>query len=120
MALSNMSLTLAPTGSTGTGTFTPALGLEHANKIAVEVDAAAGGTSATFTIQGTMDGVAWFDLEYLDLDSATAVSKAALTLNPASQLVKYIDGLNYRFFTGIRINVSANTGITFGAKAYKV
>lgn len=119
--LINNTTELAPKGSVGTGLF-KASGFEHADKILVEfqVEAIGATPTLTFTIQGSVDGVNFSDVEYLDLDSATAVSKAGIVVTTASLTRKYLDGLAQRFVSHVGVNVSANTNVTFSARAYKV
>lgn len=112
---------LAKAGSTGTGTFTPVNGgLEMNTRLAVVVTCElAGGTPAlTWTVQGSIDGVNWDTLSLLAPDASVATSNAAVAtpIATGANTVRYIDGLNLRFFPKIRINVSANTNVTFNAK----
>lgn len=126
MALSDRPVKLAAAGSTGTGRFSAAHGFDYSEKIGVEfvVEAIGATPTLSFTIQGLKLGgdatvaTDWVDIEYVDIDSATAVSKAAIVVTTTGRTVKFVDGLDKRVFDGIAVNVSANTNVTFHANAY--
>jgi hypothetical protein len=121
----NNAIKLAATGTTGTGRFS-AEDFWPAKRIAVEfvVEAVGATPTATFTIQGLKVGgdaataSDWADIAYVEGDSTVAASKAGITVTTVSRTVKFIDGLDKRFFESIAVNVSANTNVTFRANAY--
>jgi hypothetical protein len=111
---------LAKAGSSGTGTFLPLNdGAQRLNRLAVEVNVTTGGGTTTYTVEGLLpDGVTWVTLALAQADSTVAVSNAAVAIAGVGTATRYIAGLEYRFFRGLRINVSANTNAAFNAKAY--
>lgn len=119
MALSR-SMELAAKGSTGTGRKSAFLGSVDPKRIAVEVEVEAVGAtpSMTFTVQGSMDGSTWTDMQYVTLDSSVAASKAGIAVTTVGKTVVFVDGLDKRFPHFIAVNVSANTNVTFSARAY--
>lgn len=119
MALNN-SITLAATGSTGTGR-KAAAGFEGVNRLMIEVVVEAVGATPTmtFTIQGSTDNGATFaDIAYVDPDATVASAKTAKTVTTVGRTVLFVDGLDKRFWDQIAVNVSANTNVTFRATAY--
>lgn len=118
MALNN-SVQLAPKLQTGTGRFSAA-GLSAVRKLMVLVSVTAIGATPTmtYTIQGSNDGTNWADLELVVADSATAASKAAVTVTTVSVAQYFVDGLDKRFFDQYAMNVTANTNVTFNGFLY--
>jgi len=122
----NRAIQLAPKGQTGTGRF-PAHVVPESPLIAIEfvVEAVGATPTVTYTIQGlrpgaeSTDSAEWVDLMYLDMDSSVAASKAGIVATTVSRVVKYLDGLDRRFFEAIAVNVSANTNVTFRANLYQ-
>jgi hypothetical protein len=116
---------LAATGSIGTGRKS-AHGFDPAPAIAVEfvVEAVGATPTLTFTIQGLKPGGSeavetdWADVAYVDGDSTVAASKLGIVVTVVGRTVKYIDGLDKRFFDTVAVNVSSNTNVTFRANAY--
>ena len=98
--------------------------LEDATRIAVhhEVTAVGATPTMTFTIQGCPAGLDptvsanWIDIAYVTGDATVAVAKTAITVTTVSNTVRYIDGLDKRFFHAIGINVTANTNVTYRTK----
>jgi hypothetical protein len=125
--LADNAVTLAPAGSTGTGRKS-APGVSHAPRMAIEVavEAVGGTPTMTFTLQGLLPGgviataTDWIDLAYLDGDATVATSKAAIVVTAVGRTVKYLDGLDLRFFDAVAINITANTNVTFHASVYPV
>lgn len=118
-----LSFDLAKKGSTGTGTaYTPINGgLDRVKRIAVEfeVEAAGATPTITYTVEGLMpDGVTWATLALVQADSTAAASTAGVTVTTVSKTFRYVNGLDVRFVKGLRVNVSANTNITFSARAH--
>jgi hypothetical protein len=114
-----LDFTLAKPGSTGTGTFAGDAtgGLERSARVAVTVSPT-GGTSMVYTIEGLMPDGSWQALATVKADSTVAASSAAITTNAGTVEVRFVSGLDARFIKGIRLNVSANTATSFGAKAF--
>lgn len=114
---------LAAKGSTGTGTnFSPLTGgAGRLNRWAIEFEVEAVGATptATFTVEGLMpDGVTWAPVALVQADSTVAASSAGITVTTVGKTFRYVAGLDYRFVNGLRINVSANTNVTFSARAH--
>ena len=105
---------------TGTGRFSADISGTAASRIAVEfeVDAVGATPTVTFTIQGSMDNVNWTDMEYLTLDSSVAASKVGIVLTTVGKTQRFVNGLDKRFPHYIAVNVSANTNVTFSARAH--
>jgi hypothetical protein len=113
---------LAKKGSTGTGTaFSPiGGGLERVARIGIEFEVEAIGATPTitFTIEGLMaDGVTWATLALVQADSTQAASVAGITTAVVGKTFRFVDGLDKRYVRGLRVNVSANTNVTFSARA---
>lgn len=125
MALANNAIQLAVPGSTGTGRKF-ALGFPRVPLVAIEfvVEAIGATPTVTFTIQvlkaGGDPAVAgdWVDTNYVDADSSVAAAKTGITMTAVGKTVKYIDGLDKRFYDAVAVNVSANTNVTYRANAY--
>jgi hypothetical protein len=118
-----LSFDLAKKGSTGTGVaYAPVGGgLERLNRLAIEVEVEAVGATPTmtYTIEGLMpDGTTWATLALVQADSTAAAATAGVTVTTVSKTFRYVAGLDFRFVRGLRINVSANTNVTFSARAH--
>jgi hypothetical protein len=111
---------LAPVGSTGTGRFS-AGNLRGARRLAVvfKVEAVGATPTVTFTVQGSLDGTNWTTLAVAQLDSSVAVSNSPITMTAVGLTERFVDGLDKRFYEFIAVNVTANTNVTFSAKAYQ-
>jgi hypothetical protein len=117
-----ISYPLATNVGTGTGAalsgMTPVLGgLEGAMRLAVvvSVDAVGATPALSYQVEGSMDGTNWTALALVSMDATVASSSAAVAVpSPAAGVksVRYIDGLDKRFFKAIRINATANTNVT--------
>lgn len=120
MAITHDLVTVAAGVGNSTGTFTPATnGFAGAKRVGfiVNITAIGGTPTITYKFQGSPDGgLTWYDLATVKPDATVASSNAAITATTVSQEVRYVDGLDKRFFDGYRINVSANTNVTFNAK----
>lgn len=112
-----LDITLAGSGTTGTGRFSAA-GMDEFSHVAVVVNRTAiGATPAiSWTVQGSLDGTNWTDVAYVTSDATVASSKAPQTTATVAQTILFVDGLDKRRFTHLAVNVSANTNITFNAK----
>jgi len=119
-----ITFTLANKGSTGTGTtYTPLTGgLERCNRVGLEFEVEAVGATPTitFTIEALMaDLTTWGPLAFVTSDSSVAASNAAIgPLTATGKTFRYVAGLDYRFIRGLRVNVSANTNVTFSCRGY--
>lgn len=111
--------TLAPAGSTATGAYASVAVPANYDAIGFQINSTAGGTSATLTFQGSLDGVNWFDVAYVT-DATDTAAVAGRTLNPSSSLVQWLSNPVARKYAFFRLNVSANTGITFSATLYQI
>jgi hypothetical protein len=123
--MANDAVTLAPVGSTGNGLF-KALGFSRASRIAVEFQVEAVGATPTVTIglKGLMPGgdpaVAsdWVVLGMQQMDSSVADNNTPFALTAVGRTVRFVGGIDSRFFEGIAVDVTANTNVTFSARAY--
>jgi len=80
------------------------------NTTTVAITTTVGATpTATVNIQGSLDGVNWFNVPYRTPASDTSAN-AALTITTATTTVVYIDP---KFVRYLRVVVSANTNVTF-------
>lgn len=111
-------------GSTGTGAGT-ALELGELDggspfdqivAVQFEVSAVGATPTATFQIEGTLDGVNWFAVARYS-ESSETVDVAAVTVTAVGRTIKYID-IRKRPLLKLRVNVTANTNVTFNAKAW--
>src|SRR5690242_12136489 len=123
---------LAPKGSTGTGTFV-ANGLADANVVAVEFEVEAVGSTptVTFQVEGALHRAAgkadtdvadasdqWDKVALVTADSTVAATSAAVTKTGTGKYIYFVAGLDLRAFRKIRLNVSANTNVTFSARLH--
>jgi hypothetical protein len=115
----------ASTGGTVTGTGRHYVrNVEDATRIAIEheVTAVGGAPTMTFTVQGCPAGADptntanWIDIAYVTGDATVATAKTAITVTAVGETIRYIDGLDKRFFHAIGINVSANNNVTYRTK----
>jgi hypothetical protein len=117
----NTAVELAASGSTGTGRKSAA-GFKGADRILVEVEVEAIGSTPTmtFTIQTSVDGTNWSDTGYVTLDSTVAAAKTAIVVTTVGVTQRFIDGLATRSPEYVAVNVTANTNVTYSARAYPV
>ena len=113
---------LAPVGSTTVQRYSLA-NMSEVWRAAVQftIESVGATPAISWTVQGSLDGSRWYDLEYLTPDSAVAASKAAITSVTTGVLnatLLYLDGLDRRFFKYFAVNVSANTNCTFNAQLH--
>ena len=110
---------LAPAGSTATGAYASVAVPANYDAIGFQIDAVAGGTSASVKFQGSLDGSSWFDIAYVT-DATDTAATTARTLNPSSSLVQWLSNPVARKFAFFRLNVVSNTGVTFSATLYQI
>lgn len=111
-------------GSTGTGAGTAldlgALdgGSPHDQLIALQFEVEAVGITptATFQIEGTLDGTNWFAVARYS-ESSDTVDATAVTVTAVGRTIKFID-IRKRPLLQLRVNVTANTNVTFNAKTW--
>lgn len=110
---------LAPSGSVGTGRKSASLGGAATTRVGIEFEVEAVGATptVTFTVQGSYDGVNWSDMQYVRLDSSVAASKAGVVRTAVGKEHLFVDGLDKRFVRFVAVNVTANTNVTFSARA---
>jgi hypothetical protein len=105
-------------GTTGTGTGV----LNHADAlggrvgIEFQVEAIGATPTLTFAVEGSLDGINWVTLDTVSPDATVAASNAPITVTTVSKTWRYLDGLGLRFFSALRINVTANTNVTYSAR----
>lgn len=118
---------IAPKGSTAIQRYV-ARNFEEAGRVAIEfqVEAVGATPTITFNIQGLRPNgdpsvaADWTNLATLTGDSTVAASNAAIVTTTVGFTTRYIDGLAERFYSAYAINVTANTNVTFSARAYMV
>lgn len=115
-----LSVDLAAKGTTGLGRKSAAQveGLGRRLAIEFEVEAVGATPTVTYTVQGSLDGTNWFDLQYVTEDSAVAAAKTAIVTTAVSKKFVYLDGLDKRFFRHVAVNVTANTNVTYSARVH--
>jgi hypothetical protein len=89
------------------------------------VEAIGATPTLTYTIQGLKAGgdptvaADWADIAYVDGDATVASSKAGIVVTTqVGRTVKFLDGMDLRFFEAVAVNVSANTNVTYRANVY--
>lgn len=111
---------LRPTGSTGTIVGEANALPEDADKLSAQLVVEAVGATPTISwkIQLSVDGLAWFDARYIT-DASEAAAVAVITRTAVGQDVIFVllGDRGWRFF---RLNVTANTNVTYRASAYPV
>lgn len=116
--------TLHAAASTGTGAGTAlTLGtldggspFDQLVALQFEVEAVGATPTLTFQIEGTLDGTNWFSVARYS-ESSDTVDAAAVTVTATGRTIKFVD-LRKRPLLKLRVNVSANTNVTFNAKAW--
>ena len=119
--------TLAPVGTTGTGTF-PLGGLDGAKSICLEfkIEAVGATPTVTYELDGSTnsDGSAsnpaadvWEQLSLRFTNPATA-AKLTDTQTGTGTFIYWVEGLDIRSFAKVRLNVTANTNVTFSARLH--
>jgi len=67
--------------------------------------------TATFALEGSMDGTSWFAVPYTDPATPDTSSISTIVITTATTTRRFIrGGFPYRFF---RVNVTSNTNVTF-------
>jgi hypothetical protein len=101
---------LAPPGTTGNNTHTLSEAIDS-DRTAVQINVTTAGTTATYTLQGSMDGTNWFNLSYVT-DASSVEATAAVTFTTAGSRIFFVSkfGVPSRFWRFVRVVVSANTG----------
>lgn len=111
---------LAPTGSTGNATH-PAIGVGGgADKVAVQlvVEVAGGTPTITWKVQGSLDGVNWYDVEYVT-DATDTGAAATRTATAVGAQTEWLDlAGSSRFYNQYRLVTSSNTNITYRGELY--
>ena len=119
--------TLAPKGSTGTGSFAIG-GMDSAGAVCLEFQIEAAGATPTITykLQGSVNvrpddpnpPTEFFeDLELLQTDTATAHLKTD-TKTAVGTYIYWVEGLLPRAFRRYQLVTSANTNVTYSARLH--
>jgi hypothetical protein len=111
---------LAPTGTTGNVTLPAGVGYQidpSAVVTAVQIVTEIAGTTCTYTVQGSLDGVNWYPLAYLT-DASDTVAVAAVTRTTLGTSVLFLSQPLSRRYKYYRVVSSANTGQTFRVEIY--
>lgn len=116
--------TLHAAGSTGTGVGSELTlgaldgGTPFDQLVAVQFEVSAVGATptVTFQIEGTLDGVNWFAVARYS-ESSDTVDATPVTVTAVGRTIKFFD-IRKRPLLKLRVNVTANTNVTFNAKAW--
>lgn len=109
---------LAPAGSTGNNTHAAVQANQGARSVAIEfiIESVGATPTITYKLQGTFDGVNWFDLITVPANSDTAA--VSPTQTAVGDYVGYVDLVGGRFASQWRLVTSANTNVTYHANLY--
>lgn len=119
MAATTLSV-LAAAGSTGNNTHALAGVGAAADRIGVQfvVEAIGATPTVTWKVQGSLDGVNWYDVVYYT-DALDTLAVAARTATTVSAQVEWLDlGGGSRFYDDIRVITSSNTNVTYRCELY--
>lgn len=110
--------TAAPAGTTGNNTHNAVQINQGWRSLALEfvIEAVGATPTVTFKLQGSFDGVNWFDLILVPANSDTAAVSPAQTA--VGDFVNYVDLVGGRFVNQVRLVTSANTNVTYHANIY--
>jgi hypothetical protein len=101
------------------GNFTSAPGVRSstasAQSAGAVVIASVAGTTVTVNIQGSADGVNYFNIGYALVATPTTYVQSALTITTTTTTTYLLQNYGYQF---VQIVASANTGMTLSATAY--
>lgn len=110
---------LTPAGSTGNNTHTGVrVGGHEALALVFNVTAAGATPTVTFKFQGSHDGSNWYDVAYIT-DASDTLSTATRVVTGVGQSVNFVANPVARRYNYFRCVTTANTNITYNAKAYK-
>ena len=103
---------LAPTGTTGNNTHTD--DEVDADRLGWQINIEAVGSTptATFTIEGTLDGQNWLAVGYITAAVSTEAF-TAVTLTAVGVTGYWANIAAGRFFRRYRVRVTANTNVTY-------
>lgn len=109
----NLQSVLAPAGSAGNQTSAALLLDPDSERANVEfvVEAIGATPTVTWKAQVSMDGLAWFDAQYVT-DAVDTVAVAAITVTVVGSQVVFLR-LADRGWQWVRLVVSANTNVTY-------
>jgi hypothetical protein len=111
---------LAPTGTVGNNTHTASDEMRDADRVAIQINVENVGATptATFTIEGSVDGVNWYTVPVVDPISDT-LSTAAIVLTAIGLSLRWLwlGAGGARFFKNYRVRVTANTNVTYSIVA---
>lgn len=118
---------LAPVGSVGTGNFpaSPSTGFQAESGgydtlvFQLVVENVGATPTMTFKFQGSPDGTNWYDVGYVT-DASDTISQAATTVTTTGAHVFFLSNPLARRYKYFRLNVSANTNVTFRGELYRV
>lgn len=103
---------LSSLGLGQTGIFTSdTLDKSTYNTATIQIKAVANAKTATAKIEGSLNGSDWFNIPYRTPASDTSVN-TDLTINADGTYIYYIDP---KFVRYLRVDVTANTGVSFNS-----
>lgn len=113
---------LAPTGSTGNNTHS-GVGVgsgDVAGQVGFQFVVEAIGATPTITwkVQGSLDGLTWFDVFYVTTATDTPATAAIVATTVSTVAVWLSNGGASRFYSQYRVVTSANTNVTYHAEMY--
>lgn len=114
------SVTLAAPLSTGNATH-PSTRLDANETVAFEFEiTAVGGTpTVTFKYQGSLDGTNWYDIAYVT-DATDTVAVATRVVTAIGTSVQFLSNPVARRYKFYRCVTTANTNVTYTARAYRI
>lgn len=83
-----------------------------------EVEAVGGTPTITWQIEGSNDGSTWTAVSLLQADASVATTNAAIVATTVSKVWRYIDGLDKRWFSQLRVRTTLNTNVTYSSRFY--
>lgn len=105
---------LAPAGTTGNNTHNGVcVGAADAVAVSFIVEVAGGTPTVTWKVQGSLDNLNWFDVQYVT-DASDTGAKTALTATAVGAQVIWLDTVSgSRFYDNFRLVTSSNTNVTY-------
>lgn len=107
-------------GSTGnaSGTVQHADGLGQRVAVEFKVEAVGATPTVSWQVEGSINGTDWFSCDLIQADGTVAGSNAVVTQTAVGTQIRYVDGLDKRWFSALRVRTTANTNVTFSSKLY--
>lgn len=112
---------LAPVGSTGNNTHDALRvgGVYDALAVEFEVEAVGATPTVTWKVQGSADGTNWYDWGYIT-DASDTIATATRSMTAEGTQINFLANPVARKYKHIRVVTSANTNVTYSARAYTI